>query len=259
MSEERVRERAPMGYGGASIAFIAVYAAITGALSLIPIFPYVGGGGFVPLSVVFAAIGPLILGPIGGIISAILGGFIGMFISPATFPLGPLDVLLTGTLPAVYPALAVNTDDNRYWILAILAWIGTGIFATVYPYMFPGIPGTEWNPLVSILGAYYWLPWFIIILTPLRKMIPEWARKEDRKYRYAGVFLVSLIGLMAWYLPWSLPYWQILNYTVEFGIGVHIAYTWWVPAMAIITTLISVPVIEAMMRSGLPRIPRSIW
>ena len=135
MNEERVRERTPMGYGGASIAFIAVYAAITGALSLVPIFPYVGGGGFVPLSVVFAAIGPLILGPVAGVISAIIGGFIGMFISPATFPLGPLDVLLTGILPAFYPALVMATDDNKYWALAIIVWIGTGIFATVFPYI----------------------------------------------------------------------------------------------------------------------------
>ena len=248
-----------MGYGGASIAFIAVYAAITGALSLVPIFPYVGGGGFVPLSVVFAAIGPLILGPVAGVISAIIGGFIGMFISPATFPLGPLDVLLTGILPAFYPALVMATDDNKYWALAIIVWIGTGIFATVFPYIYPGIAGTTWDPLVSILGLYYWLPWFIIILTPLRQMIPEWARNPARNKRYAGVFLISLIGLMAWYLPWSLPYWLILNYTVGFGITVHIAYTWWVPTMAIITTLISVPVIEAMMRSGLPRIPKAIW
>ncbi len=259
MREERVRERQPMGYGGASVAFIAVYAAITGALSLVPIFPYVGGGGFVPLSVVFSAIGPLVLGPIGGVIAAAVGGFIGMFISPATFPLGPVDVLLTGIFPAFYTALAINADEDRYWLLAIISWVGTGIFASVYPYMWPGIEGTSWVPLVAILGAYYWLPWLIILITPLRTRIAEWARSEEPKMRYIGVFLAALIGLMAWYLPWSLPYWQILSYTVEFGITVHIGYTWWVPTMAIITTLISVPVVEAMARSGLPRIPRAIW
>lgn len=257
--EERVRERKPMGYGGASIAFIAVYGAINGALALVPIFPYVGGGGFVPLSVVFSAIGPFILGPIGGVLAAVIGGFIGMFISPATFPLGPVDVLLTGILPAWYVALAINADDNRYWLLSIVAWIITGIFASVFPFMYPGIPGTEWTPTFAFLSAYYWLPWFVLLLTPLRKKMPEWARSEESKMRYAGVFLAALIGLMAWYLPWSLPYWLILSYTVEFGIVVHISYTWWVPAMAIITTLIAVPVIEAMRRSGLPRIPRAIW
>ena len=109
MTEERVRERAPMGYGGASIAFIAVYGAILGALALVPIFPYFGGGGFIPLSVIFTAIGPLVLGPIGGIIAAVIGGFIGMFVSPAMFPLGLLDVLLTGILPALFVALMIIT------------------------------------------------------------------------------------------------------------------------------------------------------
>ncbi|MFO7836495.1 MAG: hypothetical protein R6V83_07565 [Candidatus Thorarchaeota archaeon] len=258
--EERVRERAPMGYGGASIAFIAVYGAVQGALALVPIFPYVGGGGFVPLSVVFSAIGPLILGPIGGILAAVIGGFVGMFLSPATFPLGPLDVLLTGIFPAFFTAFAINGDEREYWVLAIIIWIVVAIFATVFPYIWPGIAGQPWKPLVAILGAYYWLPWFVLILLPTgTKYIPEWARGDDRPKRYISVFFAIMIGLMAWYLPWGTVYWLILEYAVDFGIVVHISYTWWVPTMAAITTFIAIPVIEALERSGLPRIPRAIW
>lgn len=253
-----------MGYGGASIAFIAVYGAIQGALALVPIFPYVGGGGFVPLSVVFSAIGPLVLGPIGGILAAVIGGTVGMFISPATFPLGPLDILLTGVLPAFYTAFALNGDDKKFLGMAIIFWIITGIFATVFPFIFPGVgTGTgeyAWDPLVSILALYYWLPWLILMITPLgTKLIPEWARGEDRPKRYLAVFLAVLMGLMAWYIPWGTIYWLILEYSVALGIATHIAYMPWVPAMAIITSIIAVPVVEALERSGLPRIPRAIW
>ena len=76
--EEVVKERVTPSktkLWGASIAWIVVYGALIGVTSLIPIFPYVGGGGFLPLCVVFEAMAPLILGP-AGIISAFIGGVI---------------------------------------------------------------------------------------------------------------------------------------------------------------------------------------
>ncbi|MCF2137604.1 MAG: hypothetical protein K9W43_10280 [Candidatus Thorarchaeota archaeon] len=260
MTEERVRERAPMGYGGASIAFIAVYGAINGALALVPIFPYVGGGGFLPLCVVFEAIGPLVLGPIGGILAAIIGGVIGMFISPATYPLGPVDVLLTGILPAVYVALFINSDDNKYWVLSLLAMIVTSVYGIVWPYIWPGVTGETWNITVLLAGAIFWLPWLIIEFTPLGKsMIPKWSRDERPKFQYLGVFLAVLMGLEMWFLPWALVYWYLFSYSVALGIATFIAYSWWVPTLAIITTIIAIAIVEAMKRSGLPRIPRAIW
>ncbi len=249
-----------MGYGGASIAFIAVYGAINGALALVPIFPYVGGGGFLPLCVVFEAIGPLILGPVGGILAAVIGGVIGMFISPATYPLGPVDVLLTGILPALYVALIINADDNKYWVLSLLAMIVTSVFAIFWPYIWPGITGETWTIEFLLAGLMFWLPWLIIEFTPIGKTkIPEWSRMEDPKTRYLGVLLAVLMGLMMWFIPWGMVYWYIFEYSVALAIGTFIAYSWWVPTLAVITTIIAVAVVESLKRSGLPRIPRAIW
>ncbi|MHA1246461.1 MAG: hypothetical protein ACTSPE_03985 [Candidatus Thorarchaeota archaeon] len=260
MGEERVRERQPMGYGGASIAFIAVYGAINGALALVPIFPYVGGGGFLPLCVVFEAIGPLILGPIGGIIAAVIGGVIGMFISPATYPLGPLDVLLTGILPAVYVALIMNADDVKYWILSLIAMIITSVYNIVFPYIWPGIAGEPWNITIFLAGLIFWLPWLILEFLPVGKSwIPAWAREDTPKKRYLGVFLAVLMGLEMWFIPWALVYWYLFSYSAALAVGTYIAYSWWVPTLAVITTIIAVAVVESLKRSGLPTIPRAIW
>ncbi|TFG04722.1 hypothetical protein EU538_12030 [Candidatus Thorarchaeota archaeon] len=249
-----------MGYGGASIAFIAVYGAINGALALVPIFPYVGGGGFLPLCVVFEAIGPLILGPIGGILAAVIGGVIGMFISPATYPLGPVDVLLTGILPALYVALIINADDNRYYILSLIAMIVTSVYGIIWPYIWPGVAGEVWSIEFMLAGLIFWLPWLIIELTPIGKSkIPEWARMEDPKTRYLGVLLAVLMGLEFWFIPWGNVYWYIFDYSVALAIGTFIAYSWWVPTLSVITTIIAVAVVESLKRSGLPRIPRAIW
>ena len=260
MTEERTRERAPMGYGGANIAFIAVYGAINGALALVPIFPYFGGGGFVPLSVVFTAIGPLILGPVGGIIAAIIGGIIGMFVSPAMFPLGLLDVLLTGIMPAVFTALFVNTDKVIAWILTVVALIVTGLMFIVFPYVWPTIPGEPATLTFFATTLVFWLPWLIITLTPIgRKLIPEWCRGDDPKMQYLGVFLVILMGFMAFYYWWAAPYWYIFTYPMALATGTNIGYTWWWPVLAILTSILAIPIVEALKRSGLPRIPDAIW
>jgi len=260
LTKERTRERAPTGYGGASIAFIAVYGAINGALALVPIFPYFGGGGFVPLSVVFTAIGPLILGPIGGIIAAIIGGIIGMFVSPAMFPLGLLDVLLTGIMPAVFTALFVNTNKIIGWILTVVALIVTGLMFIVFPYVWPTIPGETATLTFFATTFVFWLPWLIITLTPIgRKRIPEWCRGDDPKMQYLGVFLVVLMGFMAFYYWWAAPYWYIFTYPVALATGTNIGYTWWWPVLAILTSIIAIPIVEALKRSGLPRIPDAIW
>ena len=229
MTEERTRERAPTGYGGASIAFIAVYGAINGALALVPIFPYFGGGGFVPISVVFTAIGPLVLGPVGGVIAAIIGGIIGMFVSPAMFPLGILDVVLTGILPAVFTAMFVNTNKTIGWILSVVALIITGVAFIVFPYVWPAIPGETADMMFFATTLVFWVPWLI------------------------------LMCFMAFYYWWAAPYWYVFTYPVALAITTNIGYTWWWPVLAIITAIIAIPVVEALKRSGLPRIPDAIW
>jgi len=261
LAEERVRERerADMGYGGASIAFIAVYGAINGALALVPIFPYFGGGGFIPLSVMFTAIGPLVLGPIGGILAAVIGGVIGMFVSPGMFPLGLLDVMLTGILPALFVALTINTDETLDWILTLVAIIITGVMFIVFPYVWPGIPGQTPTVAFWFSTLPFWVPWLIVMLTPLKNWIPEWARGEDPKKRIIGIFLGIFIGIELFYYWWAAPYWLIFNFPLEVSYVANLGYLWWWPIMSIITTVIAVPVIEALKRSGLPRIPRALW
>jgi hypothetical protein len=271
VTEERTRERAPTGYGGASIAFIAVYGAINGALALVPIFPYFGGGGFVPLSVVFTAIGPFILGPIGGVIAAIIGGIIGMFVSPAMFPLGLLDVVLTGILPAVFTALFVNTNKTIGWILSIVALILTGVAFIIFPYVWPTafiifpyvwptIPGETADVVFFATTVLFWLPWLILMFLPIgRKWIPEWCRGDDPKKQYLGVFLVVLMGFMTFYYWWAAPYWYVFTYPIALATTTNIGYTWWWPVLAIVTAIIAIPVVEALKRSGLPRIPDAIW
>jgi hypothetical protein len=55
--EEKTTEKVSAGargrIGGASIAWVTLYGALCGVLGLVPIFPYVGGGGYLPLTTPF--------------------------------------------------------------------------------------------------------------------------------------------------------------------------------------------------------------
>jgi hypothetical protein len=161
--------------GGASIAWVTLFGALIGVLSLVPIFPYVGGGGYVPLATPFAAIAPLLLGPIGGIVSAIIGGVIGMFIAPAAYPLQVVDVIIGAAAPAILVALMIK--DNRYWKITVPLFVVIGIVGWLVPFYVPGVAGGFGKvpePLYFIICALYWIPSTIIAVTPLgTRLIPQ--------------------------------------------------------------------------------------
>ncbi len=251
-----------MRIGGASIAWVTLYGALCGVTSLIPVFPYVGGGGYVPLQTMFSAIAPILLGEVGGIVAATVGGVIGMFIAPAAFPLQLVDVILTGTLPAFTVGLMINA--HKRWGLALGWCILVGIVGTLFPFYVPGASAgfaAPANPLVHLLlVAYYWAIPLVVLLTPFgRKTVPEWARGQERKTKYIGMAVAVIAGLFTWFLPWSIPYWYVFQYEPSMGVATLIGYLWWVPLFALVITIIAVPLVEALKRSGLPKIPGAIW
>jgi len=169
--------------------------------------------------------------------------------------------LLTGILPAVFVALFMNVDDNRWYLLTVLAVLFTTVMWFVYPYIFPGVPGQTPDALFYLSTTFFWLPWLILLFTPvLKTWVPEWSRMDDPKKRYIGVFLGVLAGIEIFYYWWTAPYWQIFAYPIELSFTSNMfGYSWWWPVLSILTTVIAIPVIEALKRSGLPRIPRAIW
>jgi hypothetical protein len=265
MSEWDEWRESPGRTAGVSVAWIAIWGALIGATTFVPLFPYVGGGGFLPLSVAFSAIAPLVLGP-AGILAALIGGIIGAFLSPASFPLGPIDVLVVGMLPAVLVYLMTNGQNRVIWVLNIIVIIGFGIWVSVFPYYVPG-PPTFSNPtnpgLFFALGGWYWIPWLIIQLSPLGwKYIPEWARQTEIEgigKKFVGLLIAVMSSVMVWLIPFFLPFWFLFVYPVDLGQAVFIGYSWWGPAFSVVITVISIPIVEGLHRSGLPRVPGALW
>lgn len=257
---EKVR-RSTSRIGGVSIAWVTLFGALCGVTGLVPIFPYVGGGGYVPLTTPLAAIAPLLLGPVGGVAAALLGGAIGMFVAPAAYPLMVGDIFLNAGLPALFVALMIR--DDRYWKVTVPLFIVLGIAGWLVPFYIPGEAagfGRVPEPLYFIMAALYWVPSTVVAATPLgTRLIPKWVLAQDRRQRYGGVFLAILAAMLVWWLPWTRPYWYLFSFSAELGVATHIAYSWWVPTLSAITAVITIPIVEGLGRSGLPKIEGAIW
>ena len=248
---------------GTPIAWVAVYGALVGVTSLVPILPYAGGGGFWPLATPLAAIAPLLLGPVGGIAAAIVGGIIGMFIAPPAFPLGIIDATLVVVLPAIFVGLALNMKKAKWIFLAWQIIMTASFFVALLFY--PGVSG-GWPPVSTssffVATLYYWLLPIVVLLSPLgTKYIYDWSRSTNARHRSIGVFVGSWMAMNAWYVsPSFWLYWILfaypspLLYVMAWGI-----YTWYMPLIAVIITLITVPITEALRRSGMARPPHVLW
>lgn len=258
---EKVSTGTKGGIGGASIAWVTLFGALIGVTGLVPIFPYVGGGGYVPLATPLCAIAPLLLGPIGGIVAAVIGGVIGVFIAPAAYPLQVVDVIIGAASPAILTVLLVN--GNKLWKVSVPLFIVVGIAGWLVPFYIPGAAagfGKVPEPLYFIMAALYWVPSTIIAASPLgTRLIPRWVRSKNRAERYGGIFLALLAATFIWWLPWTRPYWYLFKFSAELGVATHVGYSWWVPALSAITAVITVPLVEALERSGLPKIEGAIW
>jgi len=248
---------------GTPIAWIAAYGALVAVTSLVPLVPYAGGGGYWPLATPLASVAPLILGPVGGVISAFVGGIIGMFIAPPAYPLGIIDAFFVTCMPAIVVGLAFNT--KKYWKVFLgLEILVTAVFYVVLFY-YPGVSG-GWPPvpveMYIIASLWYWLVPLAVLASPLgTKYIYNWSRSTDVKQRFIGIFLAGWMAMNAWYLtPSFWLYWILfefpsaLLYVMIWGI-----YTWYMPVFALIITFITAPITEALRRSGMAKPPDVLW
>lgn len=247
----------------APVSWIALYSALLGATSIVPIFPYVGGGGYWPLSLPLAAIAPFILGLPAATLSAFIGGLIGWVLSPAAYPLGIVDVILTGTMPAIAVGLTMNANKMKYYVILMLLYISQAITINLVPYYVPGPAGgfdAAPQPLYFLLFLPTWLPWIVVLFTPIGfRMLPRLIREAVGAKRFIAMYFTVLIGMFLWWMPWEYPYWYVYKYPVTLTIATVSVYLIWIPVFCVIITIIAIPLIEGLKRSGLPKVAGAIW
>jgi hypothetical protein len=242
---------------GAPISWIALFGALMGALSIVPMIFYPFGGGFASAGmVVFGPLSGMVLGPFAGTIAGIIGGLIGMFISPASYPLGLIDVFLSGALLPLLWGLA-HPRYRKYFVPLMILYI---IFHLIWPYTIPGeaggfAPVKEPNYFLS----YIWAPLGVLSAIFLQKRFLMGMDSDKLVTRLASFILYNFAPLTFWLMPWIGFYFFFLNYPPDLA-TLNLVVSWWfyILPISVASGIVAMLLVRALERSGLRRVPGSV-
>ncbi|RLF12611.1 MAG: hypothetical protein DRJ69_00840 [Thermoprotei archaeon] len=200
------------------------------------------------------------MGPYAGFIAALIGGLIGMFLAPAAFPLGIIDVFLCSALLGLCWGWAACGNRKECVVAFTAWWIAWLIIANIYPYIWPG-PAAGYTPAVEpqyALSWYYSYVGFILYLIIGRTKVHEWTKSPRRSVQLLGFFLLCYIAWSCWQVPWKVPYIAILYYPnwmiiADNFLGLAV---YGVP-MLVIETVISALIVTGLRKSKMLVVPRS--
>ena len=241
---------------GVPISWIAMVSAIIAGSSVVPLFFFAEGGGYMSLGYALCPLMGLVLGPYGGLIAGFIGGTIAMFIMPAAVSGGFPYVIILWALPPFIVGLAAN--GKWKWIIPI--YVADVIIFNYIPYYFPGPPAYPLpnQPFYSL--SVYWYYIGIILLLATGFKLPEWSRSKDKTKLALSLIIFEWISNE----PMELAAWAWTAYL--FGLPPDLVA--WICAFAVpwqrVLTLIvfvavGVPLLEGLRKSGLRRIPGAVW
>ena len=112
-------------------AVYAVWAAVTAAGYLLPVFPIWGVGGNFSAANVLNPLAGILFGPLGGALCAAAGGFVGSLIAPysawmgpATFVIGMTTAFTTGCIAwGKWPPVSVSGSGNFIFNGAVIVYV----------------------------------------------------------------------------------------------------------------------------------------
>jgi hypothetical protein len=242
---------------GAPISWIALFGALMGALSIVPMIFYPFGGGYASAGmVVFGPLSGMILGPWAGAIAGVIGGLIGMFISPASYPLGLIDVFLSGMLLPLIWGLA-HPRYLKIFAPAMLVYIG---ICFLFPYYVPGEAG-GFAPLKQpdFLLSYIWAPLGLLSAIFLQRRFMKGMTSEGFVTRLSSFILYNFAPVTFWLMPWIGFYFFFLQYPPELA-TLNFVVAWWfyILPIAVASGIVAMLMVRALERSGLRHVPGSL-
>lgn len=198
---------------GAPVSWVALFGSLIGALSIVPMSFYTTGGGFMSAGMgIFAPISGIILGPWAGFVAGTIGGVIGMMISPAAYPLGFLDILLSGSLMPM--AWGLMTPKYYRWLLFLfpINWA----LSYFIPYYYPGHRIGLTEPVEPYFFLAMHLGWFSLIIFFLfcKKFMRNLESPIVRTHVIALAGL-NFLGDTLWSYPWGWPYNLLFRLPIE--------------------------------------------
>lgn len=255
-SETKYEAKSAVAIFGAPVSWVALFGALIGALSIIPMAFYPEGGGFMSAGMgIFAPISGMLLGPWAGFVAGTIGGVIGMMISPAAYPLGFLDVMLSGS----FMPLAWGLFIPKYykWLLVLMP-VNFLLYYFV-PYYFPGNSLGLTEPVepayfISRNCAVIALLVFFIFGKKFMHMMES----PIVRTHVIGMIGIQFLACSLWNWPWVWPYSLLFKLPLE-PTYVTTNLTWINPIAPVVgaCTAIGYFLLKAMRKGNLRVVPDS--
>jgi len=242
---------------GAPISWVALFGALIGALAVIPFVFYAEGGGFMSAGMgIFGPVTGIMLGPWAGFVAGFIGGVIGMMISPGAYPLGFVDVFLSG---ALLP-LTWGLMQPKYRKFLLVYFPVNAFLNWFFPYHWPaeavGLTQAK-EPQWFLVCHWAWIG--LIIFVFFAPAIWRMYESENRGRSVIGLVLNMFMASVLWAMPWIYPYSYLIRFPYEGAILTTV--TQWTNTLIPITatsTVVTYFLIRAV-RKGNLRVVRNSW
>jgi len=241
------------GIYGAPISYVALLAAVTAVLQLIPFSVVLGPGISFPLSLATGGLMGILLGPWAGAIAVLIGGVIGVLIAPHTAFLGPLTILVLIMAPLASGLIATG---RRHIVGAYL--IGA---AVVWWILYIVIDGFPEDRLILLYPWRYLLPGLLLFIPGLNNKAVRLLHSENRLALAAALGYTIWISLQADHtissivgnlILFPLPE-EVYRFLLLFIIGAERG------ALTLVGVVIGMGVIFGLRRMGIQKPEQGVW
>jgi hypothetical protein len=197
------------------ISLIAIFAAIYAVIRIFPTFPLIGiSGASFSLADILAPIYGIILGPVAGPISILVGTLLGFFGRPIVF-LG-LDFL-----PAFMSSLIIGLLIRRKWLLAVTLYTIIFVMFLIHPF------SVVFVTISGVIVPFHWahILTFFILISPLSYKAVYWITNASIIRLVPALIILNFIGTFIQHSTGSIL-WETI-YGMIVGIEPDIFHNLW--------------------------------
>jgi len=232
---------------------VALLAAVTAVLQLIPFSVVLGPGISFPLSLATGGLMGILLGPWAGAIAVLIGGVIGVLIAPHTAFLGPLTILVLVMAPLASGLIVTG----RRLIVAVFLIAAAVIWWGLYI----ATDGMPEDRLVLLFPWRYLVPGILLLVPGLTEKAVRLLRSENRLALSMALGYIIWISLQADHtissivgnlILFPLPE-EVYRFLLLFIIGAERG------ALTLVGVVIGLGVIFGLRRMGLQKPEQGIW
>ncbi|MCD6536597.1 MAG: hypothetical protein J7K49_06160 [Thaumarchaeota archaeon] len=226
------------------IALVTCFTALYAVFYSLPMFPIIGlSGAAITAAAIMAPVTGMLLGPLLGTLSALLGGVAVFFVGHFS----PLSLVAT-SIAAFCAGLLYIGKRKLCALIYFLLLISFGFYPQVGPFWL--------YPLLT----WFQVTVFLILLSPLYPVAFRKLRSfTDGKAMFPSFFIISLIatlaGQIAGSLTFEIMFWPAFIREVDAWTMIWKLVTWIYPVERIITalssTIIGIPLFKALKTANL--------